>query len=54
MVVVLPVPLTPATRMTNGFLARSISERLLDGLQHRGDFARQDRRAVRSREISAS
>ena len=52
MVVVLPEPLTPATRMTNGFYRRIDRERLrhagehlLDLRRHRGfDFVRRDRR----------
>ncbi len=38
MVVVLPAPLTPTTRMTKGFSAAEI-ERHFDRLQHLGDFA---------------
>ena len=39
MVVVLPVPLTPATRMTNGFFAASMASGFCDRLQHLGDLA---------------
>ena len=41
MVVVLPVPLTPATRMTKGFLSSVDLQRLLHRRQHGGDFRRQ-------------
>ena len=43
MVVVLPEPLTPTTRMTNGFRAPSIDERLGDRRQHLLDFGRDHR-----------
>ncbi len=54
MVVVLPEPLTPTTRMTNGFFAASMAsgcatggEHLLDFRGHHGlDFVRRDRRVV--------
>ena len=43
MVVVLPEPLTPATRMTNGFLCRIDDERLRHRRQRLLDFARDHR-----------
>ena len=43
MVVVLPEPFTPTTRMTNGFARRIDDQRLCDGREHLLDFGRQDR-----------
>ena len=43
MVVVLPEPLTPTTRMTNGFRLASIVERPCDRFERAGDFLGEDR-----------
>ena len=42
MVVVLPEPLTPTTRMTNGRFARIDHERASDRVQRALDFGRED------------
>ena len=47
MVVVLPVPLTPTIRMTNGFLRRIDDQRQRHRRQHLADLVGEQRRAPR-------
>ncbi len=54
MVVVLPVPLTPTIRMTNGFLRRVDRERLRDRAEHLRDLGGEHARGLPRRVMSRS